>query len=121
VIDLNFDNNDMRQAMIDAMKYWVNECAIDGFRCDMAHLVTLDFWKEARSAMRTIQPLFWLAECEVVNYHDVFDATYAWWWMHVTEEYTKGNDSLNTVRDVLHAYTQYPARRTKTFLHRQPR
>lgn len=115
VIDLNFDNNDMRNAMIGSMKYWIDECGIDGFRCDMAHLVTLDFWKDARAQCDAIKPLFWLAECEVVSYHDVFDVTYAWWWMHVTDEYTKGNDTLNTLRDVLHAYSQYPPGAQKLF------
>jgi glycosidase len=115
VIDLNFDNIDMRNAMIGAMQYWVREFDIDGFRCDMAHLVTLGFWKDARAQCEKIKPLFWLAECEVVNYHDVFDVTYAWWWMHVTEEYSKRNDSLNTIRDVLHAYSQYPQGAQKLF------
>ena len=41
VIDLNYENADMRKAMIAAMKYWISEADIDGFRCDMAHLVPL--------------------------------------------------------------------------------
>lgn len=109
VIDLNFSNPDMRNALIGSMKYWISECGIDGFRCDMAHLVPLDFWKDARTQCDALKPLFWLAECEVVDYHQVFDVSYAWWWMHVTEAYAKGNGNLNTVRDVLHAYSQYPA------------
>ena len=36
VADLNFDNETMQQAMIDAMKYWVTEIGIDGYRCDYA-------------------------------------------------------------------------------------
>ena len=115
VIDLNFDKTDMRMAMIEAMKYWVTECKIDGFRCDMAHLVPLDFWVDARKQCDALKPLFWLAECEVVAYHDVFDASYAWWWMHVTEEYAKKKESLQTVRDVLHAYSQYPEGAIKLF------
>jgi glycosidase len=115
VIDLDFDKRDMRAGLIDAMKYWVNECDIDGFRCDMAHLVPLDFWKEARTACDAVKPLFWLAECETVNYHDVFDASYAWWWMHETNDNAKGLSSLSKVRDVLHAYTQYPAGSIKLF------
>ena len=115
VIDLNFNEKDMRMAMTDAMLYWVSECDIDGFRCDMAHLVPLDFWKDARTQCDKLKKLFWLAECEVVNYHDVFDASYAWWWMHVTEDYAKAKESLQTVRDVLHAYSQYPEGATKLF------
>lgn len=115
VIDLNFDVPEMRTAMIDAMKFWISECDIDGFRCDMAHLVPLAFWNDARKQCETLKNLFWLAECEMVNYHDVFDATYAWWWMHVTEDYAKGKESLQTVRDVLHAYSQYPEGAIKLF------
>jgi glycosidase len=115
VIDLNFDVAEMRQAMIDAMRSWITEYNIDGFRCDMAHLVPLDFWEAARTQCEAIRPLFWLAECEVVDYHNVFDATYTWWWMHVTEEYMKGIDTLETVRNVLHAYSQYPEGAIKLF------
>jgi glycosidase len=115
VIDLNYDNKDMRMAMIEAMRYWIREFGIDGFRCDMAHLVPLDFWVEARTQCDQLRSLFWLAECEVVNYHDAFDTSYAWSWMHVTEKYAKGEVSLSEVREVLHAYTQYPAGSCKLF------
>lgn len=115
VIDLNYDNAEMRFAMIEAMKFWVDECNIDGFRCDMAHLVTLDFWKQARAACDAVKPLFWLAECEEVSYHDVFDVSYAWAWMHVTGKQAKGEASLHDVREVLHSYSQYPAGARKLF------
>lgn len=115
VIDLNFSNAEMRAAMTGAMQYWVREFDIDGFRCDMAHLVPLDFWDQARTACETLKPLFWLGECEVVEYHDVFDATYAWWWMHVSEDYRKGTATLEELRDVLHAYTRYPPGAIKLF------
>ncbi len=108
VIDLDYTNANMRNAMIEAMQYWVKACDIDGFRCDMAHLVPLDFWNEARVACDNLKKLFWLAECENVAYHNVFDVTYAWEWMHVTEKYFQGNATLNHVYDVLHKYSQYP-------------
>lgn len=92
---LNFDNRDVWDALIDAMAYWVKECDIDGFRCDMAHLVPLDLWKEARTTTHEIKKdLFWLAECEVPVYHEAFDATYTWSWMHATENFYKGNINL---------------------------
>jgi glycosidase len=115
VIDLDYDSTDMRKGMIDAMKYWVTECKIDGFRCDMAHLVPLDFWIEARRQCDAIKPLFWLAECEEAAYHNAYDASYAWWWMHETEKHAKGIASLNDIRQVLHAYTQYPDGAIKLF------
>src|SRR5579871_2396781 len=82
VIDLNYDNPALRRAMIDAMKFWIEKFDIDGFRCDMAHLVTLDFWREAKTTLEPVKNLFWLAECEEISYHEVFDATYTWRWMH---------------------------------------
>jgi glycosidase len=113
VVDLNFSNTDMRKALIGAMQYWVRDVKIDGFRCDMAHLVPLDFWKEAREAVETIQPLYWLAECEDVNYHQVFDTSYAWALMHVSEKLAKGEVGIHEVYNVLHNYSQYPAGATK--------
>ena len=115
VIDLNFEVDEMRSALIEAMKFWVEECNIDGFRCDMAHLVPLNFWIDARATCDALKPLFWLAECEVVNYHDAFDVTYAWWWMHQTEKHSKGEASLSEIREVLHAYTNYPPGSGKLF------
>ena len=71
--------------MIDAMGFWVRECDIDGFRCDMAMLVPLDFWRSARIAMDGQKKLGWLAECEEIAYHQVFDATYGWKFLHRME------------------------------------
>jgi len=115
VIDLDFRNNEMRKALTDAMQYWVKECDIDGFRCDMAHLVPLDFWIDARTQCDALKPLFWLAECDVVDYHKVFDVTYAWEWMRITEEMVKRSLSLQTKRDVLLKYSQYPKGANKLF------
>ena len=108
VIDLNYDVKEMRLAMIDAMKFWINDFDIDGFRCDMAHLVPLDFWKQARTACDAVKPLLWLAECEMVEYHDVFDITYAWEWMHITEKVVRKESTVNDIYNELHKYSQYP-------------
>lgn len=115
VVDLNFNNPSMRKALTDAMHYWVNEFDIDGFRCDMADLVPLDFWVLARASFKNTKPLFWLAECEVVEYHEVFDTTYAWQWMHRTERLMKGEESLHDLFNTLHDYAQYPAGALKLF------
>ena len=106
VVDLNYDNSFMRIAMIDAMEYWVNQFNIDGYRCDMAHLVPLDFWMEARTTLQQSKTLYWLAECEDLAYHQAFDTSYAWSWMHASEK--AGKDGLHEVWDVLHQYAQYP-------------
>lgn len=115
VIDLDFSKLAMRQAMIEAMQYWLKEYDIDGFRCDMAHLVPLDFWMEARACCDAIKPGYWLAECEDVRYHEAFDTSYAWQWMHVTEKIVKGEASLHDMHEVLHSYSQYPKGSGKLF------
>jgi len=103
VIDLNYYNHHMRADMINAMMFWVKECDIDGFRCDMAHLVPLDFWRTARITLDAVKPLFWLAETETIIYHQSFDVSYTWTWMHQTEKYSRGTigfpDLLKTLDD----------------------
>jgi glycosidase len=108
VIDLDYTNIELRQEMIRCMQYWINECNIDGFRCDMAHLIPLDFWVEARSACDELKPLFWLAETDNLEYHDVFDATYAWTWMHVSEKFIKGQASMEEFKNALLISEQLP-------------
>ena len=115
VVDLNYENKDMRNALIGAMQYWVRNFNIDGFRCDMAHLVPLDFWINARVACDNIKPLFWLAECENASYHPTFDASYAWDWMHVTEKLHHQHAGLNDVYHVLEGYANYPKGALKLF------
>lgn len=115
VIDLNYNNAALRTAMIAAMQFWIKECDIDGFRCDMAHLVPLDFWQQARINCDSLKPLFWLGECEVMEYHTVFDVTYAWEWMHSTEKIFKDECSIQPMMNVLHQYSQYPPNTQKLF------
>lgn len=94
-----------QEAMIDAMKYWVINFDIDGFRADLAHLTPLAFWKKARTAIEPLKEnLFWLAETEEINFHEVFDASFTWEWMHKTEDYCKGNTDMQGLKEVLHRY-----------------
>jgi pullulanase/glycogen debranching enzyme len=50
--------------MIEALKYWITEADIDGYRCDMAGLVPTDFWETARVELDKVKPVFMLAEAE---------------------------------------------------------
>lgn len=52
---LNYQNRELRDSMIDAMKFWVVETGIDGFRCDVAEDVPVDFWKECIDSLRKIK------------------------------------------------------------------
>jgi glycosidase len=110
VIQIDHSNAGEQDAMIDAMQYWVTEFDIDGFRADLAHLTPLTFWKKARTAIEPLKPnLFWLAESEEIDYHEVFDATFTWEWMHTTENYYKAKTGFNSLYDVLAKYnTSFP-------------
>lgn len=88
VADLNFDNKEMRIGMIDALKYWINETGIDGFRMDVAHGVPVDFWAQCADSLYKIKPLFMLSEGEVpdiVN-NGTFIADYGWEMHHTLNE-----------------------------------
>lgn len=104
VIDLNYYDHGMRRAMVDAMSFWVKECDVDGFRCDMAHLVPRDFWRDARTELDVIKPLLWLGEMEDMNYMDVFDCCYTWEWMHQTEKYCRCEADLTSLEALLGRY-----------------
>lgn len=117
VSELNYENDEMRDEMIDSMKFWIKECDIDGFRCDMAHLVPLDFWVSAKKKLaKTKDDLFWLGECEVPEYHEVFDATYTWKWMHASEEFYHGRMNLQSLITVLYkSVTEFPCRACRVY------
>jgi alpha-amylase len=107
IIELNYANPALRTAMIDAMKYWVTECDIDGYRCDLAFWVELDFWMQARAEIEKTKTLFWLAELDPIDhpdYYNAFDAAYTWSWMHKTEEFYKQKLPLNTLDSIVKKY-----------------
>ena len=79
VAGYNYEVPEMRDYMIDALKYWVKEFNIDGYRCDVAGMVPVDFWNRARYELDQIKPVFMLAEAHEAELHEyAFDMTYAW-------------------------------------------
>jgi len=112
VIDLDYSNNEMRKEMIQEMKFWVDECGIDGFRCDVAFLVPRSFWEEARTALESRKSLFMLAEME--NNKDVdpnppgymekaFNAYYGWTLHAASADCAKGKI---TGREFVNKFTE---------------
>jgi len=107
IIELDFKNPALRTAMIEAMKYWVTECNIDGFRCDLAFWVELEFWLEARTELEKTRALFWLAEADGIDherYYQAFDAIYTWTWMHKTAEFYKDHWAVDSLKNILYHY-----------------
>ncbi|MDE5843321.1 MAG: alpha-glucosidase C-terminal domain-containing protein [Muribaculaceae bacterium] len=80
VAQLDFSNQATREAMIDAMQYWVRDFGIDGYRCDYADGVPGDFWSSAIAALRAINPsLIMLAETSDTDYYSYgFNMIYDW-------------------------------------------
>ena len=98
IAKLNYENQEMRLAMIDALKFWV-EKGIDGYRCDVAMNVPGDFWAEAWKQVREINPdVYLLAEGEETWLHECgFDATYAWELHHIFNAMAKGGSETKNV------------------------
>jgi glycosidase len=95
VADLNYDNKDMRAAMIDAMRFWVDSVGVDGFRCDVADQVPVEFWTECIDNLRAAakpRNLIMLAEgSNPENFKAGFDLNYAWEFMRAIDEVMKGD------------------------------
>ncbi len=61
IIDLDYSHRELWDYQIDTLKMWAE--IVDGFRCDVAPLVPVDFWLKAREEVEKVRPgCFWLAE-----------------------------------------------------------
>jgi glycosidase len=81
VAQLDYRNPALRREMIAAMRYWLEEYGLDGFRVDVAGFVPDDFWAEATAALRAsvARPILLLAEWGDRKMHRLgFDLSYAW-------------------------------------------
>ena len=108
VADLNYENQEMRKEMIASMKYWVQECNIDGFRCDVAGWVPMDFWVQARKELETVKPLFMLAESEGADQHQAFDMTYGWEFHHIMNKIAQGKAEPSEILAYNEKDKEYP-------------
>jgi glycosidase len=102
VIGLDYRQPGVADAMIDAMRFWIREADIDGFRCDVASLVPIDFWKRARTELETEKPLFMLAESNDPAIHAAFDMSYDWALLDAFVEIAQGKADTS----VLHKWAK---------------
>ena len=89
---LNYAEKEVWKGQIESMKFWVTEHNVDGFRCDMAMLVPLEFWQTARRELQCVKSdIFMLAEAEGQEfYNDAFDACYGWELHHTMVDVAQG-------------------------------
>ena len=102
---LNYAEREVWRAQGDAMEFWVREHGVDGFRCDMAMLVPIEFWNETAQRLRRVKPgLFMLAEAEQADLFDrAFDACYAWEFHHIVNDIAQGRRRVWDLRNYLYA------------------
>ncbi|MEG1611340.1 MAG: alpha-amylase family glycosyl hydrolase [Alistipes sp.] len=108
---LNYANRAVWQGQIDAMRFWLTDHAIDGFRCDMAMLVPIEFWHEVARQLRALKPeLFLLAEAEQPDLfdHRTFDMCYAWELHHLMVDVAQQRQRVTVIREWLMA-DSYPS------------
>lgn len=109
IIDFDFNQPGLRKYMTEAMKFWVAETDIDGYRCDVAGFIPVDFWENVRFELEKIKPVFMLAEWESRDLHkNAFDMTYAWSLWDKMHDVTVGGKPI-------HGIVEYMAHHVSTF------
>ncbi|EQC1581898.1 TPA: alpha-amylase family glycosyl hydrolase [Klebsiella oxytoca] len=110
IIEFDYNNAELREYMTTALKYWVKECDIDGYRCDVAGFVPLDFWENTRRELDEIKPVFMLAEWESRDLlQKSFDMVYSWTlWDKMLQAINTGN-LLPLLEWMAHQTKAFPA------------
>lgn len=100
IIELDYQYPELREYMTEALKYWIREYDIDGYRCDIASFIPIDFWENARAELDTIKPVFMLAEAEDRELHrKAFDATYNWTLWNILHQIALNERSVKTLTE----------------------
>ncbi|HSU74606.1 MAG TPA: alpha-glucosidase C-terminal domain-containing protein, partial [Terrabacter sp.] len=79
--------------------FWVRDVDVDGFRCDVAGFVPVDFWDNVRRELDDIKPVFMLAEWESRDLHvRAFDMTYGWSWNETLHKIAHGKADVEALK-----------------------
>ncbi len=96
VAKLNYSNKNLRKAMVGEMQYWLKNANVDGFRCDVAAEVPVDFWNSAIKQLKQTKPVFMLAEAwEPKLLKNGFDMVYGWGTYHIMNEIAQGKKNVH--------------------------
>lgn len=114
---LNYKNPVLVDSMINAMKFWITNTNIDGFRCDVAGEVPDEFWAKCIPELKKVKNVFMLAEADKPSLHKAgFDASYTWGEFATLKDIAKGKkpaSQLDTV--LLKNDTAYPKNAMRMF------
>lgn len=112
VAQLDYDNKALWEEMAKDMKFWLEEVNIDGFRCDVAGLVPVEFWEYAKAELVSAKSDIWmLAENEDVPalLNSAFNANYGWSIHGVSNEIVKKEKTAaDLTRLILSQEKQFP-------------
>jgi cyclomaltodextrinase / maltogenic alpha-amylase / neopullulanase len=110
VIDFDYDQPGIRKYMTEVMKYWLRVADIDGYRCDVAGFIPVDFWDNLRSELDQIKPVFMLAEWESRDLHKkAFDMTYSWsLWDKMHDVTTQKKNISGLIEYMAHDVNTFP-------------
>lgn len=111
VAQLDYGKKQLWAAMRDAMKFWLVQTGVDGFRCDVAWAVPIEYWDWLRPQLELVKPVFMLAEAEGPEYHlKAFDMSYAWEMHHMMGEIYQGTKNAYDLQGNLNKQdTLYPS------------
>lgn len=107
VADLNYANEEMREAMIEEMLFWLRQVNVNGFRCDVAAEVPDDFWAQAIPQLREANPaIFMLAESDYPPHRnkECFAMTYGWPLHHLMNQIAQGKAEVMELDTLLADY-----------------
>ena len=112
VAGLNYANPDVRRYMTDMMKYWLQDFGVDGFRCDVAPTVPIDFWESAHDELEKINPQVIIladagAKPELLT--KAFDVDSSWGFVYTLDLVMNGAVPMSYLKDSWdHTDQQYP-------------
>jgi len=117
IIDLDYTVPELWDYQIESLKYWAG--FVDGFRCDVASMVPVGFWKKARAEVEKVRPgCLWLAESIHLSFNcylreqglyaardidlfEAFDMEYDYDVREAFDRYLRGEAPLSTYTDML--------------------
>lgn len=117
IVDLDYANKSLWKFQIDTLKMWAE--LVDGFRCDVAPLIPLEFWQQARDEVKKVNPeCFWLSETVEPEYilhnrnegriclsdaeiYQAFDAAYDYDAYGYFVGYLRGENQLQQYIDII--------------------
>lgn len=112
IAQLDYGNPALTPAMIEQMKFWLENTGVEGFRCDVAGFVPIDFWYAARPELERVKPIFMLAEWgdEPKHFEAAFDINYGWAFHQLLNRIAEGQED-----DPVEAIWAYQASDTAEF------